>query len=127
MTWCRVPPCSRKDKIAHFIFFFSILITIGCFSLVICLSHQVEVKLSKYESIRPPSIKPLPSKPSEQSSYLTARDMLSLLGGVFPFLAFFVSIYAEGSANFSLLQVLINYDFAQLFLSVFSISVSVFI
>ena len=105
MTRCRVPSCSRKDKIAHLVFFFSIFITIGCFSLVVCLSNQVGVKLSKYLSLRPPYIQPLPSKPSELSPNLTALEMLSLLGGVFLFLAFFVAIFAEGSADFSLLQV----------------------
>ena len=107
MTRCRVPFCSRKDKIAHLVFFFSVLITIGCFSLVVCLSNQVAVKLSKYKSLRPPYIQPLPSKPSELSVNLTALEMLSLLGGVFLFLAFFVAIYAEGSADLSLLQVFI--------------------
>ena len=50
-------------------------------------------------------IQPLPINPEELSATLSVREILSMLGGVFIFIAFFVAMYAEGSADLSLLQV----------------------
>ncbi|GIY84760.1 RING-CH-type domain-containing protein [Caerostris darwini] len=85
------PQCSRKDKILHLLFIFSVLLMTTCASLTIMFFKQD--KGSKVDL----------------NQELTQSEIGNLVCGVLFFVAFFVAIYVEAKSHDTLYKLLVKF------------------
>ncbi|XP_015907098.1 uncharacterized protein [Parasteatoda tepidariorum] len=86
------PRCSRKDKILHLLFIFSVLLMVACASLtVLFFKHDKGTKVDL------------------ERTELTHSEIGNLVCGVLFFVAFFVAIYVEAKSHDTLYQLLVKF------------------
>ncbi|XP_035217919.1 uncharacterized protein LOC118191227 [Stegodyphus dumicola] len=88
----KLPPCSRKDKVLHLLFFLAVLLMVTCASItVLCFKQDNGTKID-------------PNR-----TELTHSEIVTLVCGVLFFLAFFIAMYVEVKSHDTLYQLLVKF------------------